>query len=218
MIGLPELGPDPRYSATAERYLHAEELNGIIKPVLMHRTAMEWFQKGIELRLPLAIVPDMRELLTQPVFRERGTFAEVTIGSASFDAAGAAAASHALAAQAQRPLRRSQARIDDAALPAHRRLASRAATADDPLPLKGRRIIDLTMGWAGPTATRQMGDLGADIIKVKSCQYPDWFRGTDPRGPYHPERAYEKTYWFQRTTATSAASRWISPLKPVLRC
>ena len=58
MIGLPELGPDPRYSATAERYLHAEELNGIIKPVLMHRTAMQWFEKGIELRLPLAIVPD----------------------------------------------------------------------------------------------------------------------------------------------------------------
>jgi crotonobetainyl-CoA:carnitine CoA-transferase CaiB-like acyl-CoA transferase len=32
---------------------------------------------------------------------------------------------------------------------------------------------------------------------VESCQYPDWFRGTDPRGPYHPERTYEKTYWFQ---------------------
>jgi crotonobetainyl-CoA:carnitine CoA-transferase CaiB-like acyl-CoA transferase len=42
-----------------------------------------------------------------------------------------------------------------------------------------------------------MGDLGADVIKVESCQYPDWFRGTDPRGPYHPERTYEKTYWFQ---------------------
>jgi hypothetical protein len=35
MIGLPELGPDPRYSAMAERYLRAEELNGIIKPALM---------------------------------------------------------------------------------------------------------------------------------------------------------------------------------------
>ena len=68
---------------------------------------------------------------------------------------------------------------------------------NDALPLKGLRIIDLTMGWAGPTATRQMGDLGADVIKVESCQYPDWFRGTDPRGPYHPERTYEKTYWFQ---------------------
>ena len=166
MIGLPELGPDPRYSATAERYLHAEELNGIIKPVLMHRTAMEWFQKGIELRLPLAIVPDMRELLTQPVFRERGTFAEVTIGSASFDAP---VLPQHLTRSPPRPNGRSPlaGEDDDAALPAHRRLASRAATADDPLPLKGRRIIDLTMGWAGPTATRQMGDLGADIIKVE---------------------------------------------------
>ncbi len=86
MIGLPELGPDPRYSATAERYLHAEELNGIIKPVLMHRTAMEWFEKGIELRLPLAVVPDMGELLAQQVYRARGAFAPVLIGEASFDA------------------------------------------------------------------------------------------------------------------------------------
>jgi crotonobetainyl-CoA:carnitine CoA-transferase CaiB-like acyl-CoA transferase len=196
MIGLPELGPDPRYSATAERYLHAEELNGIIKPVLMHRTAMEWFEKGIELRLPLAIVPDMRELLTQQVFRERGAFAEVTIGSASFDAP---VLPQHLTRSPPKPNGRSPfaGEDNDAALPAHRRLASRAAIADDPLPLKGRRIIDLTMGWAGPTATRQMGDLGADIIKVESCQYPDWFRGTDPRGPYHPEQTYEKTYWFQ---------------------
>ncbi len=62
---------------------------------------------------------------------------------------------------------------------------------------KGLRIIDLTMGWAGPTATRQMADLGADVIKVESCQYPDWFRGTDTRPPYHEERLYEKTHWFQ---------------------
>src|SRR5947209_5940970 len=47
LLGLPELGPDPRYSSTAERYLHANELNDIIKPVLMHRTAMQWFEQGI---------------------------------------------------------------------------------------------------------------------------------------------------------------------------
>ena len=67
-----------------------------------------------------------------------------------------------------------------------------------PLPLQGLRIVDLTMGWAGP-----IGDAPARRSRrrrrsrSKSCQYPDWFRGTDPRGPYHPERTYEKTYWFQ---------------------
>jgi crotonobetainyl-CoA:carnitine CoA-transferase CaiB-like acyl-CoA transferase len=196
MIGLPELGPDPRYSSTAERYLHANELNDIIKPVLTHRTAMEWFERGIELRLPLAVVPSMKQLLEQPVHRERGAFAKVAIGTASFDAP----------VLPQR-LTRSPPKAggtapfagdsNDDALPPHARLASRAAVPQDPLPLRGLRVIDLTMGWAGPTATRQMGDLGADVIKIESCQYPDWFRGTDPRPPYHTERTYEKTYWFQ---------------------
>jgi crotonobetainyl-CoA:carnitine CoA-transferase CaiB-like acyl-CoA transferase len=196
MIGLPELGPDPRYSATAERYLHADELSRIIHPLLMQKTAREWFEQGIELRLPLAIVPDMAELLAQPVHRERGAFAPVTIGTASFDAP---VLPQHLTRSRPKPngVAPFAGEHNDATLAARQRLATRAATANDPKPLQGLRIIDLTMGWAGPTATRQMGDLGADVIKVESCQYPDWFRGTDPRGPYHPERTYEKTYWFQ---------------------
>ncbi|GAH41462.1 unnamed protein product, partial [marine sediment metagenome] len=43
----------------------------------------------------------------------------------------------------------------------------------------------------------QLADFGADVIKVESCQYPDWFRGTDTRPPYLEETLYEKTYWFQ---------------------
>jgi crotonobetainyl-CoA:carnitine CoA-transferase CaiB-like acyl-CoA transferase len=196
MIGLPELGPDPRYSTTAERYLHANELNDIIKPVLMQRTAMAWFEQGIERRLPLAVVPSMKELLEQPVHRRRGAFAKVAMGTAAFDAP----------VLPQRLTRSPPKHGGTApfagdsnhdALALRARLAGRAASAQDPLPLKGLRIIDLTMGWAGPTATRQMGDLGADVIKVESCQYPDWFRGTDPRPPYHAERTYEKVYWFQ---------------------
>src|SRR3954454_6257005 len=196
MIGLPELGPDPRYSGTPERYLHAEELKRIIEPALMLRTAREWFERGIELRLPLAIVPDMRELLAQQVLRERGAFAPVEIGKAAFDAP---VLPQYLTRSPPRPngCAPLAGEHDDSPLPAHRRLATRAAGARDPLPLQGLRIVDLTMGWAGPSATRQMGDLGADVIKVESCQYPDWFRGTDPRGPYFPEKTYEKTCWFQ---------------------
>ncbi|ABD06285.1 L-carnitine dehydratase/bile acid-inducible protein F [Rhodopseudomonas palustris HaA2] len=196
MIGLPELGPDPRYSATNDRFIHADELNSIIRPVLMHRTAMDWFERGLALRLPLALVPDMAQLLAQPVMRERGAFATVEIGTASFEAP---VLPQRLTASPGKPNGRAPlcGEHDGVELSPHRRIADRAAGASEALPLSGIRIVDLTMGWAGPSAVRQLGDLGADIVKVESCQYPDWFRGTDPRGPYHPERTYEKTYWFQ---------------------
>ncbi|KQW22210.1 carnitine dehydratase [Afipia sp. Root123D2] len=196
LIELPELAKEPKYSATIGRFLHADELGAIIRPVLLHKTAMDWFQRGIELRLPLAVVPDMKELLEQEVHRSRGAFGTVNIGDASFE--GPVVPQHLTRS---RPLPNGRApragEHDRQDFPAHTRTATRAATANDPLPLKGLRIIDLTMGWAGPTATRQMADLGADVIKIESCQYPDWFRGTDTRPPYHEERTYEKTHWFQ---------------------
>ncbi len=195
MMELPELGTDPKYNMTIGRFTHADELKGIITPVLAKKTAQEWFEKGIALRLPLAIVPDMKELLEQDVHRARGAFGTVTIGTASFE--GPVLPQYLTRAlpkpNGPSPL---AGETGIASLPPHNRAATRAATANDPLPLKGLRVVDLTMGWAGPTATRQMGDLGADIIKVESCQYPDWFRGTDTRPPYHEERVYEKSYWF----------------------
>lgn len=196
LLDMPELADDPNYNTTIARFHHADALKTIITPALLTQTAQHWFEKGIELRLPLAIVPDMQELLEQEVHRSRGAFGTVEIGAASFE--GPVLPQHLTRAKPKPNGRAPLAGADDAtALPAHKRNATRAATPQDALPLKGLRIIDLTMGWAGPTATRQMGDLGADVIKVESCQYPDWFRGTDTRPPYHEERTYEKTYWFQ---------------------
>ena len=43
--------------------------------------------------------------------------------------------------------------------------------------LRGIRIVDLSMGWAGPLATRHLADMGAEVIKVESCVRFDWFRG-----------------------------------------
>lgn len=45
-------------------------------------------------------------------------------------------------------------------------------------PLKGVRILDLSMWWSGPMCTMYLGALGAEVIKVESVQSPDGFRFT----------------------------------------
>jgi crotonobetainyl-CoA:carnitine CoA-transferase CaiB-like acyl-CoA transferase len=66
------------------------------------------------------------------------------------------------------------------------------ATAVGKRPLAGMRIVDLSMGWAGPLSTRQLSDLGAEIVKVEACAYPDWWRPTE--GDKQPP--FEHSPWF----------------------
>jgi crotonobetainyl-CoA:carnitine CoA-transferase CaiB-like acyl-CoA transferase len=49
------------------------------------------------------------------------------------------------------------------------------------LPLEGIRILDITVVWSGPSATRFMAALGAEVIRVESIRYyPNMNRGQTP--------------------------------------
>jgi crotonobetainyl-CoA:carnitine CoA-transferase CaiB-like acyl-CoA transferase len=49
------------------------------------------------------------------------------------------------------------------------------------LPLAGVRVLDITVVWSGPSSTRYLAALGAEVIRVESIRfYPNMNRGQNP--------------------------------------
>ena len=59
--------------------------------------------------------------------------------------------------------------------------------------LRGVRVVDLSMGWAGPLAARHLADMGADVIKVEGCVRFDWWRGWEATEEWINEGGAEKS-------------------------
>ncbi|MGE0621083.1 MAG: CaiB/BaiF CoA transferase family protein [Pseudomonadales bacterium] len=73
------------------------------------------------------------------------------------------------------------------------------------LPLSGIRIVDLTMGWAGPLATRNLADMGADVIKVESCERFDWWRSWEATPEWIADDGAEKSNQFNMVNRNKRA-------------
>ncbi len=149
----PELLADESLYVPATRFDRADELDVLIAGWTTGHPVDEVVATLQEHNCPAGRVNDMIEALHDPHLASRGAFeplpafgpdARIPAPPVRFERGPAAPA--APAPGAARP----------------RRLG-----ADPALPLRGVRILEFTIAWAGPLACKTMGDLGADVIKVE---------------------------------------------------
>jgi crotonobetainyl-CoA:carnitine CoA-transferase CaiB-like acyl-CoA transferase len=195
LLGIPGLASDPRYAVNRGRLIDADAIEAQFAPRFLERTAEEWFEIGLEQRLPFVVVPNMADLLSSREHRRRGSFVPINHGDRIYEGP-------------RSPLRLTATPpLPGGTVPAagssklEWRQAVRMKAPPRTLqagqkPLLGMRVVDLSMGWAGPNATRHLADLGCDVIKIEACQYPDWWRGVDNRPIVMEQTLYEKCSYF----------------------
>jgi crotonobetainyl-CoA:carnitine CoA-transferase CaiB-like acyl-CoA transferase len=179
-VGRPEILSDPRFATTADRFVHHEDLDSFLLPWLAELDAAAVVATLQAAGLPSAKVASTTDLLANPQLAARGFWEQIALeGAVGRMPGNPIPTTLPMSPNSGGPLAsdmlRSMISVQDRPLAASTPAGSAPARAamsgpDRTLPLAGdppTLVLDLTAFWAGPSATRNLADFGARVIRVE---------------------------------------------------
>ncbi len=173
-LGEPEELQDPKYDVIAARFAAWPQIGRLVQRMFADQTMKALVAEGQSHGVPISAVLDPTQILASDHFQAVGAVADAelvpgvcaTIPTGYYSVNG-----RHIGFRIPAPL----AGQDDPQWDTERATPATPAKSG-PRPFDGLRIIDLGVIVAGGELSRLFGDLGAEVIKVESADYPDGLR------------------------------------------